>query len=581
VVILLIYRLLRQLSVIEQKLALACSYTRTIRNSRAPVCSLPIEILNTIFVLTQTSTYTVESLSPRHHAYGRTAIDHKWHASLLAGVCRYWRAVTLSFPDIWNTIVIGDPARAPNSNIELAILSLRRSYFSNVDVHIWHRIPDFAKSWFSETLASQSIRFRGFHVYSLDQAFNLLDTFTECPAPQLESLTIQAWPSYEIYRTNLESLRELPTLFAGITPRLRRLTLRCYDSWPGNNFSNLTHLHLEHQSSRTPSSRRTSDFLQFLATNPLLEEIFLNNAGPNDDGLLDSRIHSQRIEFPRLRKVILKGCPIPCAARILSQITISPEAHVQVLRCRNGTASTLLSGVAGCANLKNVTRLRMESLVPSWTLHELGEFTEIPRCLRLTGSGEASIDIFPGADMHEVASNQYMAALVGMLTSCSIEELWLGTDEVVIREALWQRIYFSMPLLKRLYIGPHISATNDSYPCLTALHVPDESLGMVLPCPNLTELVMLGITLDGASLAQPVIRQLLRERRRRGFPITTVKILAVPDDFLYKISCTLLQEDVADLSQLVDNVEVCEINASRYPNMKGLSDAQAPGEKLF
>lgn len=92
---------------------------------------------------------------------------------------------------------------------------------------------------------------------------------------------------------------------------------------------------------------------------------------------------------------------------------------------------------------------------------------------------------------------------------------------------------------------------------------------------------LLATTLDGASLAQPQIRRLLQERQRRGFPIRTVRIITIPDDFLFKISCTLLQEDVADLRQLVDNVEVHEVNASRYPNMEGLSEAQRPGESLL
>lgn len=521
-------------------------------------------------------------ISPRLRFDATQASQNTWHASLLAEVCRYWRAVTLSFPTIWTTVDIGDTTRAPNANIELAMLSLRRSYASTIDVRIWDQIPDSALLWFSETLASQSIRFRGFHMCNLVHGTRLLDIFSECPAPQLESLTIQTWPQPEdSLPTATLSPSQLPTLFAGITPHLRRLTLRWYTSWPGNNFSNLTHLCLEHQNSHPPSLRRTSDFLQFLASSPLLQELILNAAGPNDDGLLDSRIPESRMVFPHLCKVVFKAIPVPCAARILSHIEISRKAHVQLLRCRSGSASTLLSSVAGCVNLANVTRLRIDSHIPSWNLQDITNLPEIPKCLRLTGSGDASVDVFPGADVHEVASNQYMASLVGMLTACRIEELWLGKDEVVIREALWQRIYFALPMLKRLYLGPHLSASNDTYPCLSALHVPDNSLGLALPCPNLTELVLLGTTLDGASLAQPQIRRLLQERKRRGFPITTVKVITIPDDFLFKISCTLLQEDIADLRQLVDNVEVCEVNASRYPNMEGLSEAHAPGERLF
>ncbi|KAI0693791.1 hypothetical protein BC835DRAFT_1052539 [Cytidiella melzeri] len=558
----------------EEKLALAGSYIRTIRNSRTPICSLPADILSDIFVFTQTPAAQFMPTSPRLRFDSTQAAENTWHPSLAAGVCRYWRAVTLSFPSIWTTVEIGDIARAPNANIELAMLSLRRSYSSTVDVRVWNELPDSAISWFTETLASQSVRFKGFHLYDFEHGAKLLNALSECPAPQLENLTIQTWPQYD-------PPWQLPTLFAGITPQLRRLTLRYYSAWPGNNFSNLTHLCLERQASHPSSPRKTSDFLQFLASSPLLEELVINVAGPNDDGLLDSRTPEPRIELPRLRKVIIKASPIPCAARILSQIQISPEAHVQVLRCRDGSASTLLSSVAGCSNLTNITRLRIDSLIPSWTMHDGNDFPEIPKCIRLTGSGKASVDIFPGADMHEVASNQYMASLVGMLTSCKIEELWLGKDEVIIREALWQRIYSAMPMLRRLYIGPHLAGTNDNYPCLSALHVPDESFGLALPCPNLLELVMLGTTLDDMSLAQPAIRQLLQERKRRSFPISTVRVITVPDDSLFKISCTLLQEDVADLRQLVDNVTVCEVKASRYPNMKGLSEAQLPGEKLY
>lgn len=551
---------------------------RTIRNSHTPVCRLPSEVLGHIFSFTQTPLPKFMPISPRLKCDPTQAAENAWHTSILSGVCRYWRAVSLSFPPIWNTIDIGDANRAPNSNINLAMLCLRRSYAAPVDVRIWGEISDWAEPWVSETLASQSIRFRSFHLYDFRDGARLLNEFTECPAPELESLTIQSWPE-EGPMGNPNP--RLPVLFAGHTPRLRHLTLKFYSSWPGNNFNTLTHLCLEHQSTHPSSIRRTSDFLVLLASNPNLEELILNKGGPNDDGFLDSRVPAGRINLSRLRKLVIKGSPIPVVARILSHIRISPTALVQILRCRGGSAATLLTAVAGCANLANITRMRLECLVPSWAASESPGFSEIPRCIRLTGCGEASLDIFPGADVHEVASNQYMAALVGLLSACKIQELWLGADEVVIREPLWQRIYYSLPLLQKLHVGPLLAGLTETYPSLSTLYLADETMGLALPCANLNEIVILGATLDGDRLSDPPFRRLLQERARRGFPISRLEIITIPKDYQYRLSPALLDEDVTLLRHYVRHVFVRQTDAHFYPNMEGLAEVRLIGEQLY
>ncbi|KIP07539.1 hypothetical protein PHLGIDRAFT_70880, partial [Phlebiopsis gigantea 11061_1 CR5-6] len=87
------------------------------------------------------------------------------------------------------------------------------------------------------------------------------------PAPELRALSI-------MLNLGKDEPQELPVLFSGRTPKLERLTLANFTTWPGNSFgSNLTHLCLLDQHHRARMG--ISEFLDFLESCPHLKELVL------------------------------------------------------------------------------------------------------------------------------------------------------------------------------------------------------------------------------------------------------------------------------------------------------------------
>ncbi|PSS37314.1 hypothetical protein PHLCEN_2v791 [Hermanssonia centrifuga] len=530
------------------------SYFNTLRNGQSLACLLPPEILNSIFSLTS-NVFSDFSSRPLEAARREESFD--WHPMCLSGVCRYWKAVALSFPSIWSTIDICDEDECPSSSsIDIAKLCLRRSYNGCVDVHISCPIPKAELPWITETLASQSIRFRGFHIYGFSFGPEILQHFAEDPAPELQSLTISPQGDF----SNGSGI-VLPMLFAGYTPRLRHLVLKHITSWPGNDFSNLRSLRLEDQVASCPISK----FLDFLHHSPHLEDLILVCAGPSE---ADPAVQLRQLSLPRLRQLVLKECPAICqATRILPYIQPSPTVTIMIDRTYYNNSLTTGSNIARCntllatmsrfASMPNITRLLLDTF---------SSFDRGSHKLRLTGTGLSSFDICPSADIHEMASNQYMAAAIGLISACNIQELWIGSDHVIQKDYIWQRLLFAMPSLKKIVLGPWDSHTPG---CLLALHTPDESVGRALPCPSLEELVILG-RLGESKWSCEAVQKLLVNRKARGFPVRRVVLVRRTHDTSFDLHPT------ADrFREIVEKMEIQTV--PRYPTMEGSEAARALG----
>lgn len=540
----------------EEKLALAVSYMRTIRNAHTRVCQLPGDVLDMIFVLTARQPPPFLVLPHVDSDLGQKSRDETWHPSLLSGVCRYWRAVTLSFPTIWSTIYLNDDAR--NASLDLAQLCLRRSYGTSLQVYLLNNspLPEKTLSWVSETLAAQSVRFRGLHLRGPDIMEHILGVFLECPAPQLQNLTVQPLTHRENRKENGATSAQLPAIFAGFLPQLETFTIEYYTSWPAHCLRTLTHLSIQYPKSPI----EVSDLLEIMGDNPMLQSlVLLSNQPPQEDDSIES---FTTLSLPHLQHIYIDaGYTTSFVSRVLSHVRPSSTASLQLYHAHGGTSNSLITTLLRLPSVSDISSIRLSTYstsVPS------------PRRLRISGHGAASFDILQSADIHEVASNQYMAALVALLTTSKARELWLGDyDEVITREPLWQRVLFALPHVTKLVLGPRThrpdAERNDTF--LSALHAADETLGRALPCPSLEELVVMGDMCKDVWLKSHIYA-LLEGRKARGFPIRKFTIVAPRP---YSRSDSALH--LSSLRHLVHNVrlEWMDEGYPRFP-VRGMED---------
>ena len=468
--------------------------------------------------------------------------DLGWHPSILSGVCRYWRAVTLSYPTMWSTIYLGDTGGF--TGLEFAQMCLRRSYGSLLRVYIdcFQPMSPEMFFWSSETLAAQSVRFRSFHFSAHVDDERLLVVLSECPAPQLENLSIQL--------TNRALAPQVPTLFAGFLPDIRRLTTSFCSMWP-HHFTTLTHICLQDP----PIVLQVAQVLELLACNVRIEVLILGSTssrpGQSDEDVIEP---NAPISLPQLREIYIHGYrSTTFCARLINAIRPSPIAAIQ-LECneqrRSSNSHTLVSTLARLPSAANITSIRLMT-------HFTPGILATP-VLGIQGSGLSSLNLRYSADIHEVASNQYMAALLSLLSASRAKEIWIEQDLVITREPLWQRIFFSLPLVSKLILGPWnryaIVGNAPDTSSLSALCATDETLGRVLPCPLLEEVVVIGQLKPALDRwLTPELEQFLTARKGRGFPIR--KLAVVEKRKQNSENYKVLVEDIESMKKVVDKVE--------------------------
>lgn len=519
---------------------MATSYIHTIKNSHKGVCSLPGELFDKIFSLTA---YHLDDFMPFSTPVQWR--DLSWHPSVLSGVCRYWRAVTLSYPSMWSTIYLGDTGGY--AGLEFARMCLRRSYGSLLRVYIncFQPMSPETYFWASETLAAQSVRFRSFHFRAPMADERLLVVLSECPAPQLQSLSIQL--------TNRALPPQIPTLFAGFLPDIQHITTSFCSMWP-HRFTTLTRICLQDP----PMALQATQIVELLACNTQIEVLILSSTssrpGQHDEELVEP---STPVSLPQLREIYIRGYSSNSfCARLLNAIRPSPNAAIE-LECREQrrptTSHTLVSALARLPSAANISAIR---LITHFTPGVL-----TTPALGIQGSGLSSLDLRYSADIHEMASNQYMAALLSLLSASGTRELWIERDLVITREALWQRMFFSLPLVTKLILGPWdrhpILGDTPDTSCLSALCAADETVGRVLPCPSLEEVVVVGQLKPALDRwLSPELREFLQTRKGRGFPIR--KLTVVEDAKKRKLgSDKILAGDIESIGEIVGEVEHC------------------------
>ncbi|KAK7045633.1 hypothetical protein VNI00_007466 [Paramarasmius palmivorus] len=296
---------------LERKLQIAASVLRGLRNSLQPVNRLPPEILSDIFML---SKQHLPSFLPLVRGGIRYFENHSWLAVL--HVCRHWRGVVARCPALWGTIDNLRGGVCPQT-------CLKRSRGAPVDVFLSITGPEFKpiQPELVDALIPHIPRFRQFHV-NTDGWFDPTPIYASLKesAPNLTSLSIVTKGRDVVGGV-------LPAIFNDHMPQLRQLTLEHFTSWPATYFTNLTHCCLFDQWDATATSRpTTSQFLDFLASSPGLEELALVRAGPTrlqSDDFPSVSPPSRIVELPKLKELSIGDWPSSQSiARLLSHLSL-------------------------------------------------------------------------------------------------------------------------------------------------------------------------------------------------------------------------------------------------------------------
>jgi hypothetical protein len=485
-----------QLVDLDVKLVSAVSAFRRRRNALAPVNRLLPETLATIFTMLQ------EEMPSFRPVYKNRSDLNSWLA--VSRVCRYWRATCISTPTLWSSIHIrGHRNSAVGLHLERSSTAPLKVYYAAYN-HEAGSAAALDADAILNNVAKNCERFREFHCLShravTDQTWSL---FTR-GAPFLESLTL----SVENQDPD-ETSPVLPTVFGDHTPRLQKLAIRYFSSWPGNTFKSLTHISLNHQ----PSIGRysLSQFLDFLRGSPNLEELSLVKAGPQIGEISPEDI-IEPVSFPSLRILEIGSWPTASPiARFLSHLDIGRGVDVRIwgrdiFDDDQGDDLSLL--------FQPGTR-QLERL-------------QAVKTVRITWTANYNQFIFVKDSTLDVHGFFYPLTYLSVSVVCfaaEVEELWLApptdTSEPTVEQ--YGELFRSLPQLKTL-----IACKANLHSMLLALGICRSSDdGGSLTCPKLDTLHLYYGGNGGSSLPFCLFAE---TRAKRGQPIRSFQTDSMGDE---------------------------------------------------
>jgi len=222
------------------------SESPSIRITTAKIARLPPEMLISIFV---------HLSRPKPGLFGRKALHFVRDLVSVTHVCRSWRRVATTAPELWVWITMTNPKAVK--------VFLERSGAFPLKVDILPGYKAEVDNLLLRAVIPHTHRFRQLSVLTRRGAGSLSSILFTKPAPLLERLVIR------------HSLGDRPVLlFNDQTPRLRELVMFSRGLWLQNQLENLTSLHI----SLLHTTRTQSEFLPFfdmLRRCPVLEEMFI------------------------------------------------------------------------------------------------------------------------------------------------------------------------------------------------------------------------------------------------------------------------------------------------------------------
>ena len=333
---------------------------RTRRNNFSLIGRLPPEVISRIFSF---------------HSIIEPITDRRIGWSTVTHVCRRWRQVALSDPNLWTTIVFGLGAEWTEEMLarsNAALISYCRNMLFVSEAS--RRSPLDDEITLRKHLSHiQRLALRG-DPESLAPAVRALNT----PARHLESLKLLPWNATQ----SRELCITLPSdLFAHHAPKLRHVTLNdCAVPWDSPLFRGMTHLEVHIPPFRRPAPAAQSDLLSIptlnqlldiLEVTPSLQVLSLMNRLPRRES--SSRV----VPLRHVSKLSLGGYVSEVVA-VLERVTL-PGSALRSLSCSDhsppdGLVDFLVSFLASHVRAPEASILPLstisiyENMFPSFTI---------------------------------------------------------------------------------------------------------------------------------------------------------------------------------------------------------------------
>ena len=258
-----------------------------------------------------------------------------FHFVTISAVCKYWRTVALDTPVLWTSIApanIGPHGPRTRSNhtafasAALTYLERARQRPLNLVIDRPEKAMDF-EELLSVLDTEISSRLREIHCHYMQRPINILLNF---PAPSLESLHL-GHGVHVRSASRTETYEQREPLFAGVTPRLRFLSLAfLWDVAPKFNAPSLTHLHFHCSRLLFISTHRPNDCARHLfSAFPELVDLSLSKTC-----LIGARGTRPTTYFPKLSRFSLHEVEEDDIQSAMSCLAVPPGASVLLRGCK-------------------------------------------------------------------------------------------------------------------------------------------------------------------------------------------------------------------------------------------------------
>ena len=533
----------------------------TQRNMQIPINRAPYDIVWRIFE--DVAGIGLPALTtPEGNAYNVTS--NRWMRILL--VCKHWRAVALANPFLWNTIKC-DPCRdkclrMPGDTFVLEWLERAR----NTSLDIYIRDMEQVSEPVLQQLSSRTVNLRSFRVSTVNHYQQLAVLFQD-EAPMLESLHIR-----RERHPDDPSQGDLPLLFGGRIPSLRYLSLNDVRRLGGNEFKNLTYLHISNQHYKKHSADGSGipDLLGILRASPRLRTCVFKNCTCEVDNATD---------LPTVPATQLESIMLPVVQRLVLDRTAAFSVHILHRVALNDHVAVYVDPRDPFFVLprRKASRIRPLREATSYKviIKKPREDSSSHQRDRNANKSPIAIDVTAVTDTSAVLlrirqpqTTEYVQDLrwtrhMRETSFLELQELWLG-GRPHGTSGHWRELFSQMTGLSRLAIDfAGNSAGDDTYVWLNAL----EGEGVAL-VPSLRKLECHGIRLrSGSAYEVETVVRIARERHLRGSRLASVRILPFSDSSKLRARGSMSNDEwekqKEQLRKYVDYVQIEDI--VRYP----------------
>lgn len=522
-------------------------------NEWADINKLPAHILSRVFLQLHTLTRVDDSES------------QQWMC--VAGICRHWRRVALSAPDLWTYNVLRKP--------ELVEIFARRSGSLPMTISSWDKYgqyPFVHSPAMTEFLNAHRhrithLRFARYLPASWQHATILFNT----GLPNLESVEVSSHFMDEPREDIMCGGMYNPVASPQQKPLYSLFLYGVFTPWESFVFAGLRRLDLrtqvrDHTSVGVPSM---DTFLGVLERCPQLEYLRLQHSGPTLDPCDPSPpFVGRKVVLRSLETIILMNEPRDMTY-LLKHLTIPINAHHIFYYIPDDNFSHIEGILPVIGILDDITSIHLARASDASDLDieidvSFKPFEDDSLMLHaFAGAGGQVTAVFQswqGADVpathsHALLCNCYRSralfkALPSLFPRAALEELHISASYTKFETEHWRHVLSYYPTLRLLRVQYPPDDDCDDPACFSTLldaingsHSPDTLL-----CPKLEELEMFDMTLGDDF--ESVLQSFLQERVDAGMKL---KVLCMTKPDLWKGSGEFVWPDVEGL---VDSFEI-------------------------